>query len=159
ATIDRFIGETLGKEAQSLYKIIIDDPVAVARHMKSSIEEIRHLRYENNDSYGFNWSLKIDPEFQQPFIPTHENMANLDLHMNQSKVSLAANLRRVFSGIVAGNIKPDTQDRIAELGKFQLKGDKDLIQKVDKVLQDFIEQHRMKLPDGEAYEPCYEIIR
>ncbi|MFZ7172411.1 nucleotide 5'-monophosphate nucleosidase PpnN [Avibacterium volantium] len=159
ASIDRFIGETLGEEAQSLYQIIIDDPAAVARHMKSTMEKIRQSRYENNEAYGFNWSLKIDPEFQTPFIPTHENMANLDLHMNQSKVSLAANLRRVFSGIVAGNIKPDTQDRIAELGKFQLKGDKDLMQKVDKVLQDFIEQHRMKLPDGEAYEPCYEIIR
>ncbi|AZI14236.1 nucleotide 5'-monophosphate nucleosidase PpnN [Avibacterium paragallinarum] len=159
ATIDRFIGKTLGEEAQSLYQIIIDDPAAVARHMKSAMEKIRQSRYENNEAYGFNWSLKIDPEFQTPFIPTHENMANLDLHMNQSKVSLAANLRRVFSGIVAGNIKPDTQDRIAELGKFQLKGDKALMEKVDNVLQDFITQHRMKLPDGEAYEPCYEIIR
>ena len=94
-----------------------------------------------------------------PFIPTHQNMAELDLHLNQSKVSLAANLRRVFSGIVAGNIKPETQDKIEEFGKFQLQGDPELMEKVDRVLQDFIEQHRMKLPGGDAYEPCYEILK
>ncbi|MDY4593840.1 MAG: nucleotide 5'-monophosphate nucleosidase PpnN [[Pasteurella] aerogenes] len=159
ATIDRFIGETLGKEAQALYEIIIDDPVKVARRMKSSMKKIRETRYEKGNSYGFNWSLKIDPEFQMPFIPTHQNMAELDLHLNQSKVSLAANLRRVFSGIVAGNIKPETQDKIEEFGKFQLQGDPELMEKVDRVLQDFIEQHRMKLPGGDAYEPCYEILK
>ena len=159
ATIDRFIGETLGEEAQALYEIIIDDPVKVARRMKSAMKEIRNTRYEKGNSYGFNWSLKIDPEFQMPFIPTHQNMAELDLHLNQSKVSLAANLRRVFSGIVAGNIKPETQDKIEELGKFQLQGDPELMEKVDRVLQDFIEQHRMKLPGGDAYEPCYEILK
>lgn len=156
--IDRFIGDTLGKEAQDLYEIIIDDPVAVARHLKVATQEIKTLRYQQCDSYHFNWSLKIDPAFQQPFSPTHENMANLNLHFNQTKVDLAANLRRVFSGIVAGNIKPDTQDKIEELGKFQLKGDPLLMQKVDSLLQDFITQHRMKLPGGEAYEPCYEIM-
>lgn len=157
ASIDQFIGDTLGAEAQSLYEIIIDDPVAVARHMNKAMSEIKKSRYEKNESYNFNWSLEINSEFQTPFIPTHENMANLDLHFEQPKVELAANLRRVFSGIVAGNIKPDTQDKIAELGKFKLKGDSVLMEKVDSLLQDFIEQHRMKLPGGDAYEPCYEI--
>ena len=157
ASIDQFIGDTLGAEAQSLYEIIIDDPVTVARQMNKAMNEIKTTRCENNESYNFNWSLEITPEFQTPFIPTHENMANLDLHFEQPKVELAANLRRVFSGIVAGNIKPDTQDKIAELGKFKLKGDSVLMEKVDNLLQDFIEQHRMKLPGGDAYEPCYEI--
>ncbi len=157
--IDRFIGETLGAEAQSLYEIIINDPLAVARHMNVAMQEVRNFRYQQNDSYGFNWTLKIEPEFQTPFIPTHDNMANLDLHLNQSKVSLAANLRRVFSGIVAGNIKPEAQDKIAELGKFRLHGDSELMQKVDDLLQDFIKQDRMKLPGGDAYEPCYEIVK
>lgn len=157
ASIDQFIGDTLGSEAQSLYKIIIDDPVSVARHINNAISDIQKSRYEKNESYYFNWSLEITTEFQKPFIPTHENMANLALHFDQSKVDLAANLRRVFSGIVAGNIKPDTQDKIAELGKFKLKGDPVLMEKVDNLLQDFINQHRMKLPGGDAYEPCYEI--
>lgn len=159
AVIDRFVGETLGKAAQDLYEIIIDDPAAVARHMNAAMHKVREQRYQNADSYAFNWSLKIDAQFQLPFIPTHENMANLDLYLNQSTVELTANLRRAFSGIVAGNIKPETQDQIAQKGKFKLHGDPQLMEKVDRLLQDFIIQHRMKLPGGDAYEPCYEIVK
>ncbi|BFU59843.1 LOG family protein [Rodentibacter sp. JRC1] len=159
ATIDRFIGDILGEEVQKLYTIVIDDAVSVARHMKKAMKEVKIQRCQTNDSYGFNWSLKIDPRFQHPFEPTHENMANLALHFEQSKMELTANLRRVFSGIVAGNIKPKTQDEIIRLGKFKLKGDRTLMEKVDTVLKDFITQHRMKLPTGKAYEPCYEIVK
>lgn len=159
AAIDRFIGETLGEQAQQQYQIIIDDPVSVAQTMKTAMKHIKQQRYDNADSYGFNWSLKIDPEFQQPFEPTHENMAALNLNLDQSAVSLAANLRRAFSGIVAGNIKPDYQDLIEQKGKYQLHGDKKLMEKMDLLLQDFVQQHRMKLPTGEAYVPCYEIVK
>ena len=86
-------------------------------------------------------------------------MANLALHFNQSKMDLTANLRQAFSGIVAGNIKPQTQDDIVHFGKFKLHGDRTLMEKVDKLLEDFIQQHRMKLPTGKAYEPCYEIVK
>ncbi|PJG86329.1 nucleotide 5'-monophosphate nucleosidase PpnN [Conservatibacter flavescens] len=158
-TIHRFIGEVFGQEVQDLYEIIIDDPVTVARKMRKSISEIKHQRAENHDSYGFNWSLKIDQEFQQPFIPTHDNMANLDLHLEQPAMHLLANLRRVFSGIVAGNIKPDAMDKIEKLGPFKLHGDPVLMTKIDRVLRDFVEQHRMKLPGGDAYVPCYEIVK
>ncbi|WP_439258238.1 nucleotide 5'-monophosphate nucleosidase PpnN [Lonepinella sp. BR2271] len=157
--IDRFVKDTLGEQAQSLYQIIIDDPVTVSRHMKAAMTQIQQQRFEKGDSYSFNWSLEIDEAFQQPFVPTHENMANLNLHLNQSAVELVANLRRAFSGIVAGNIKAETQDKIASLGKFQLRGDQQLMNKIDQLLQDFIVQHRMKLPTGDAYEPCYEIIQ
>lgn len=159
ATIDRFIGNTLGKKAQRLYEIIIDDPVRVARKMSQAMHEVKMTRYQTGDSYGFNWSLKIPVDFQLPFVPTHENMANLDLHRNQSTLSLIANLRRAFSGIVAGNIKPETQDLIEEKGVFKLQGDVDLLQEIDHVLEDFIVQHRMKLPDGTAYVPCYKLIK
>ncbi|MFD0965760.1 nucleotide 5'-monophosphate nucleosidase PpnN [Seminibacterium arietis] len=159
ASIDRFIGETLGKEAQKMYQIIIDDPVTVARHMKKAMNEIQLNRRKNNQSYSFNWALKISSEFQTPFIPTHQNMENLNLHMNQSKMDLTANLRRVFSAIVAGNIKPETQDLIATKGKFKLQGEAHLMEKVDRILQDFIKQNRMKLPSKNAYEPCYEIVK
>ena len=72
-------------------------------------------------------------------------------------MDLAANLRRAFSGIVAGNIKSETQDNIEKYGKFQLRGDENLMKKMDILLQSFVEQHRMKLPTGDAYVPCYEI--
>ena len=86
-------------------------------------------------------------------------MANLNLHLDQSAVNLAANLRRAFSGIVAGNIKSETQDQIEKFGKFQLSGDAHLMKKMDTLLQSFVEQHRMKLPTGDAYVPCYEITQ
>lgn len=158
-TINHFIGEIFGKQVQQLYEIIIDDPAAVARKMSTAMADIRERRYKDGDSYNFNWSLKIDPEFQHPFIPTHENMANLNLNLNQPEMHLMANLRRAFSGIVAGNIKPDTIDLIEKTGKFKLHGDKRLMHHIDRVLQDFIHQHRMKLPGGEAYEPSYEIVK
>ncbi|CAM2733011.1 nucleotide 5'-monophosphate nucleosidase PpnN [Actinobacillus equuli subsp. equuli] len=155
--IDEFIGETLGKEAQQQYEIIIDDPVLVAQKMAQAMKEVKRQRQALADSYSFNWSLKIDDAFILPFAPTHENMANIDLHFDQAPAQLAANLRRVFSGIVAGNIKPDTQDMIEQYGPFQLKGDRKLMEKIDRLLQRFIQQHRMKLPTGEAYKPCYQI--
>ncbi|TCK01797.1 hypothetical protein EV694_0429 [Volucribacter psittacicida] len=159
ATIDRFVAEIFGEEVQQLYEIIIDDPETVAQKMRQSMQIIKQQRQANNDSYGFNWSLKIPEEFQQPFIPTHQNMENLDLHLEQSTMSLIANLRRVFSGIVAGNIKPDSIDQIEQYGPFKLHGDKRLMEKVDQVLQDFVVQHRMKLPGGEDYEPCYQVVK
>ncbi|TCP92232.1 hypothetical protein EDC44_12432 [Cricetibacter osteomyelitidis] len=159
ATIDHFIGEIFGSEVQQLYEIIIDNPSAVARKMSGAMANIRERRYKDGDSYNFNWTLKIDEQFQHPFNPTHENMANLNLHFEQPKINLIANLRRVFSGIVAGNIKPETIDLIEQLGKFKLQGDPQLMEKIDRVLQDFVTQHRMKFPDGDAYEPCYEITK
>lgn len=158
-TIHQFIGEVLGEQAQQQYEIIIDNPAEVARKMANAMAEIKQFRCEQADSYSFNWSLKIDPELQTPFIPTHANMASLDLSLSQPLNHLVANLRRAFSGIVAGNIKADAINAIKQHGRFQLHGDPTLLEKMDKVLQDFIVQHRMKLPGGEAYEPCYEIIK
>ncbi|WP_373778034.1 nucleotide 5'-monophosphate nucleosidase PpnN [Glaesserella sp.] len=158
ATIDRFIGGTLGREAQSLYEIIIDDPISVGQKMSKAMQDVKDYRRVVGDSYGFNWALKISPALQEPFVPTHENMSNLNLNLEQPLADLVANLRRAFSGIVAGNIKSDTLDKIEKFGPFKLHGDAQLMSKIDKVLQDFIVQHRMKLPGGDAYVPCYEIV-
>ena len=81
---------------------IIDNPELVGQKLKSSMANVRDYRKSEGDAYYFNWTLKIDNDFQQPFAPTHENMASLDLHLDQPKQLLAANLRRAFSGIVAG---------------------------------------------------------
>ena len=156
--IDRFIRDTLGKKAQSLYEIIIGNPVEVAHKVKRAMEEVKAYRKVVGDAYGFNWSLKITEDLQTPFVPTHENMASLDLSFTQPLSSLVANLRRLFSGIVAGNIKSETLEKIEQFGPFKLHGNARLMEKMDKLLQDFIQQDRMKLPDGEAYQPCYQII-
>ncbi len=156
-SIDEFIGETLGPEAQKHYTIIIDDPAEAARIMKNAMPKVRQQRKDNEDAYSYNWSLKIEPEFQLPFEPNHENMTNLDLHLNQRPEVLAANLRRAFSGIVAGNVKSEGIREIELFGPFHLHGDPKLMKKMDKLLRDFVEQDRMKLPGGNAYVPCYRI--
>ncbi len=84
---------------------MIGDPVAVARKISDGIRQVREFREERKDAYYFNWSLHIPLEFQQPFIPTHEAVAALDLHHSRPVHALAADLRRAFSSIVAGNVR------------------------------------------------------
>jgi hypothetical protein len=69
---------------------------------------------------------------------------------------LAANLRRAFSGIVAGNVKADGIRAIAEHGPFQLDGEAAVLQPLDDLLAAFVAQGRMKLP-GSHYQPCYRL--
>ncbi|MCC2614833.1 nucleotide 5'-monophosphate nucleosidase PpnN [Aestuariibacter halophilus] len=155
--LDRFIGATLGEEAQHLYEIVVGDPAEVARTIRDRQDAVRDYRKSTGDSYHFNWSLKIEPDFQHPFVPTHDNMAALNLHFNQPKSALAANLRRAFSGIVAGNVKAEGIHQIREQGPFSIHGDKALMTMMDELLQSFVAQGRMKLP-GSHYEPCYQVI-
>jgi len=155
--INQFIGDTLGFEAQQLYKIIIDDSDRVAREMKTGIQQVREFRKNKGDAFYFNWLLKISPIFQQPFIPTHKNMASLKLDKDQDSHQLAANLRRVFSGIVAGNVKDEGIRAIEQHGHFMVTGDREIMASVDQLLQSFVTQHRMKLA-GTDYIPCYKII-
>ncbi|WP_021022020.1 nucleotide 5'-monophosphate nucleosidase PpnN [Salinivibrio costicola] len=155
--IDNFIRDVLGEEATLYYEIVIDDPAKAARLMKNAMPAVKEHRKATGDAYSYNWSLKIEPGFQHPFAPTHENMANLNLHMNQRPELLASSLRQAFSGIVAGNVKDEGMRNIERHGPFKIDGDKYLMAKMDKLLQSFVEQQRMKLP-GTAYVPCYEIV-
>ncbi len=155
--INTFIADTLGLEAQQRYKIIIDDPARVAREVNEGIAKVKAFRINQADAFNFNWLLKISPDFQQPFIPSHKNMAGLALHKQQDCHHLAANLRKVFSGIVAGNVKEEGICAIEKHGHFELKGDKEIMQPVDELLSAFVTQGRMKLP-GKHYQPCYRIV-
>jgi len=156
--IDEFIGRTLGLEAQNRYQIIINDPPQVARTMLEGLDQVRKFRINTNDAFHFNWLLKVSSDFQQPFEPTHENMRELELHTDQEPHLLAANLRRAFSGIVAGNVKAEGIQAIEEHGNFEIHGDTAIMEPMDELLASFVSQHRMKLP-GRAYVPCYNIIR
>jgi len=155
-TLHAFIGETLGANAQQRYHLIIDDPAEVARAMMRGLEAVHQYRTQSNDAYYFNWLLRTPAVFQQPFIPTHQNMSQLSLHDAQAPHLLAANLRRAFSGIVAGNVKPDGIMEVEKHGPFLLKGDEHIITPVDSWLRKLVAQHRMKIAGGE-YEPCYRL--
>lgn len=155
--INRFILDTLGLEAQQRYKIIIDDPERVAIEMKEGMNQVKQFRQQQSDAYYYNWCLTVDELFQKPFDPTHENMSNLLLTKDQDSHQLAANLRRAFSGVVAGNVKEEGISSIEKYGLFELKGDAEIMQPMDALLTAFVEQQRMKLP-GTEYKPCYRIV-
>jgi predicted Rossmann-fold nucleotide-binding protein len=156
--IDEFIGATLGSEAQALYEIIIDDAEKVAHDMFEGLKDVHDYRTKMGDAYYFNWLLKINEDFQRPFIPTHENMRSLNLSKNQDIHSLAANLRRAFSGIVAGNVKESGVKAIEEFGSFEIEGDENIMKLLDELLQSFVHQKRMKL-HGNVYTPCYKVVK
>ncbi len=155
--IDGFIGATLGKAAQNLYQIVVDDAVKVAQVMKGALDKVIAHRKITGDAFHFNWSLIIEDDFQHPFDPTHENMANLKISYELPIAELAANLRRAFSGIVAGNVKSGGIQAIREFGPFEISGDKKIMALMDKLLASFVKQQRMKLP-GSEYVPCYKVI-
>ena len=154
--IDRFIRLTLGEDAATRYQIIVDDAPAVARAMTAGVERVRTQRIERKDAFYFNWALHIPLDFQQPFVPTHQAMAALDLHHGRKPHELAADLRRAFSGIVAGNVKEEGMRRVEAFGPYRIHGDPDIMQALDALLRAFVAQRRMKIA-GE-YVPCYEVV-
>jgi hypothetical protein len=117
---------------------------------------VREYRRNKSDANNDNWLQRIPPDFQRPFEPTHEAMARLDLRPDLETPVLAANLRRAFSGIVAGNVKEQGIRAIEERGPFELHGDKKIMQLMDELLSAFVAQKRMKLA-GE-YRPCYRLV-
>ncbi len=155
--IDRFIVLALGEEARRYYRIIIGDPVGVARQMVDGVAAVRDQRVACNDAFYFNWQLNIHPFFQQPFEPTHEAMAALPVSHDLPRHEMAANLRRVFSGIVSGNVKPKGVKAVREHGPFEIRGDAEIMDALDRLLTRFVDQQRMKLPGSKPYEPCYRI--
>jgi predicted Rossmann-fold nucleotide-binding protein len=157
--IDRFIRLTLGEEASSRYRIITGDPEAVAQYMKRGMNKVRKYRIARNDAFYYNWLLTIDESFQIPFDPTHENMAALEISKDLPLHVLASNLRKMFSGIVAGNVKPEGVRSIREHGPFEISGEADIMESLDNLLTSFVVNDRMKIPGGKAYQPCYRLAR
>ena len=155
--IDEFISATLGEQARALYRIIVDDPQQVAQQMKAGLNKVRSHRAASDDAHHFNWLLRIDGAFQKPFEATHENMAGLELHRDQSPYHLAVQLRRAFSGIVSGNVKAEGISAIEQYGPFELRGGADVVGPLDRLLGSFVARQRMKLP-GRHYVPCYRAI-
>jgi predicted Rossmann-fold nucleotide-binding protein len=155
--LTRFIAGTLGEDALRRLTVIIDDPAQVARSMVRGMDAVRANRRKNNDSYNFNWLLRVPPELQQHFEVTHQAMRSLDLSRDQPVHRLAANLRRAFSGIVTGNVKEAGIRAIETYGPYELSGDPAIMKMLDELLTAFVAQLRMRLP-GTAYRPCYRLV-
>ena len=154
--LEDFLTATLGEHVKDYYQVIIDQPIAVAAQAKQSVDLVRKLRKEKQEAYYFNWPLVIDHSLQRPFIPTHKNMATLDLHSQLPPHQLAANLRAAFSGIVAGNVKAFGQAQVAKHGPYILHGDRPVLSAIDKLLRSLVRDKRMKIvAQSDHYEPCY----
>ncbi|WMS88337.1 nucleotide 5'-monophosphate nucleosidase PpnN [Pleionea litopenaei] len=156
-SIREFVLKTLGETAAQKIQIIINDPEKVAQVISQDVKPVREYRKQNNDAFFFNWQLHIPESFQQPFSATHDDMASLNLSQQQPLHELAANIRRAFSGIVAGNVKAEGIAAISQFGPFKLKGDQEIMAELDRVLRSFVEQKRMKIGD-EEYHPCYQLV-
>jgi hypothetical protein len=141
--------------AQQRYKIILADPGAVAMEITRGLEEVREQRAATDNAYFFNWALHIPLDFQLPFEATHASMAKLELHRDQPVHDLAVNLRRAFSGIVAGNVREAGVKLVEQYGPFELRGDRRIIGALGRLLDDFVAQRRMRLTSD--YAPCYRI--
>ena len=154
--IDRFIRATLGDDAAKHYEIICGDASGTAKRLREGVSQVRRHRNRNHESYCFNWELHIPETFQQTFEPTHDNMAALALHREQPPHQLASELRKAFSGIVAGNIKEFGIAAVEEHGPYRINGDPEIMDMLDRLLSGFVAQGRMKLGTA-AYQPCYEL--
>src|SRR6056297_76997 len=154
--IDTFLRSTLGNDIAGHYEIIIGDPKTAARRMKERVKEVRRHRVKRKESFSFNWDLVIPPPLQQPFMPTHSNMAALRLESGLPTHDLVRALRCAFSGIVAGNVKDFGVQAVEAHGPFQLYGDPAIGERLNRLLAGFVAQGRMKL-DAESYRPCFEL--
>ena len=157
AVLEDFIVATLGEDAKNYYEIIVGRPDLVAEQAMKGCKTVQRYRRHTEESYAYNWNLKIDWSLQQPFEPNHASMAQLNLTKDQPVHELAANLRRAFSGIVAGNVKAQGVEEIQKHGPFEIHGQKEIMQKLDSLLRGFVDQRRMKLGTDE-YVPCYRVV-
>lgn len=158
-TLDKFLRQCLGDEIAELYDIIIGSPEVVGATVREAVESVHRDRHASQDAYYFNWQLNIDPSLQLPFIPTHENMAALNLDPALPKHELASQIRSAFSGIVAGNVKAFGIREVAKHGPYNINGDPEILRAIDHILQVFVQEKRMKLGQrAQDYTPCYQIV-
>jgi predicted Rossmann-fold nucleotide-binding protein len=155
----QFLRDCLGDEVEHYFQVIIGSPHEVGKSAKAAVEEVHDRRSSSNQAYYFNWELNIPPDLQEPFIPTHENMAALHLDSASPRHELASSLRSAFSGIVAGNVKEFGIAQVRTHGPYRLTGNKNFMGSVDRLMRVFVREGRMKLGEGEhEYQPCYQLM-
>lgn len=155
--LDAFVRNTLGERAASKYQIIIDDPKKAATELNKGLLEVKASRESLANAYYFNRSLHIPPVFQEGFIPSHQAGANLEITRSQETFEFAASLRRFFSCVVWGNVKPEGVLAVEQHGPFPVIGDETILQAVDDLVCAFGREGRMRLV-GE-YVPVYTISK
>ena len=156
--LDRFLVTCLGEGVRQHYQVILGEPHRVGQTVRKAVSEVHSRRRRHQQAYYYNWGLDISEELQEPFLPTHANMSALQLHRDLTSHQLAAQLRKAFSGLVAGNVKSYGIEQVRQHGPYCLHGEKELLAATDRLLRMLVRQKRMKLGEGEQdYRPCYRI--
>ena len=120
AAVDDFIGRTLGQDARRCYTLIVGDHEAVAREAHASVARTLAARDRCNDAAYFNWSLHLEPAWQAPFQATHASMRGLALNHHLPPAERAFALRKLFTGLVSGNVREEGIAAIEAQGPFTL---------------------------------------
>jgi predicted Rossmann-fold nucleotide-binding protein len=157
--LERFLTDCLGKDVERHYSVIIGSPAEIGRKIRTAVDEVHSRRRQAQQAYYFNWGLQIHPGLQEPFIPTHDKMAALQLRLGMPGHELASALRCAFSGLVAGNVKAFGIEQVRAHGPYKLSGDRKLLSSMDRLLRMLVRDERMKLGEGEQdYQPCYQLV-
>ena len=154
--LDRFVRDTLGDAAAARYQIIIDDPEKTATALNMGLLEVKASRESLANAYYFNRSLYIPPVFQEGFTPSHDAGARLSVTPSDDIPAFAASLRRFFSCVVWGNVKPEGVAAVEAHGPFPVTGDPAVLKAVDDLIVAFGKQGRMRLVGD--YTPVYRIV-
>ena len=153
----RFLTDCLGDDVENYFQVFLGSPHEVGKSIRAAVEEVHDRRSTSNQAFYFNWELNIPPGLQEPFIPTHEKMASLNLDPSAPRHELASSLRCAFSGIVAGNVKEFGRAQVRTHGPYKLTGNKNFMNSIDRLLRALVREGRMKVNEGE-YQPCYQLI-
>ena len=125
--------------------------------MVSAFEQVREFRRRQNDSYNFNWLLRVPYDMQLPFEVTHASMRALQLQRaaagapagRQSAPRFFRHRHRQRQGERRGGDRAPRTVRAA--------ADPEIMPLLDELLTAFVAQRRMKLP-GSVYRPCYRLV-
>ncbi len=154
--LERFLVDCLGDGVKDHYRLILGAPEEVGRFVRQATNGVHEKRRAAQQAYYFNWELEINYDLQQPFVPTHGNMAALNLDRELPEYQLASALRCAFSGVVAGNVKAFGIEQVQRHGPYKLSGDRRVLDSMDRLLRHCVQTGRMKL-DGRNYAPCYQL--
>lgn len=154
--LDDFVRGTLGDEAACRYRILTGDPEGVAREMNQGLLTVKAAREALSNSYYFNRSLFVPPVFQEAFTPSYDGASALRVESSDAPHVFAAALRRFFSSVVWGNVKPEGIHAVEKYGPFPVSGDPAVLSKVDALVQAFVAERRMRLVGD--YTPVYRLV-
>lgn len=153
--VDSFVRKSLGDEATKRYRIMVGNAESVAQEMNRGLLQVKRHRDRYQYSYYFNTSLHVPFALQRPFIATHTDVEAQSLDSELPPSELAFRLRRIFSAIVSGNVRPDGIAAVEEKGPFTIKGDQVLLDSLGELLGSMADQKRMKR--NGSYHPSWVI--